>query len=316
MLKLFLPSWKAVQRYRDVIIFTVGLIKDPTPILEFTYNIHIEAYMSQMRTSGLLPSIDIDLLKSQFNESTVSFLKHPLHNCYINYYNHDVDDNKKKPRDRTFHFPSRVYRFDFMKEVVELSHFKAQDSDISECAMTIFVPDQAVTESLLSHCRLISENQPITDLFVRRVSFDGATTEALKLGKRMQSLVLRDCELPASFIRDILQQLHDCVTLRQLTLTNMHLSKVEKDLDELLENIVANHQKSLPQIKVVLRMEDNKLSDKFRLKWSNRCKGVSNIYCNIIENYCEAFHDEADYSPLEDSPYYSDSEDSTDKTNK
>ena len=212
-------------------------MKDPTPLIQHIYEMQIEDYLSMMRTGGIL--IDTDLFRSLYSECTVPFPDNPLHNTFINYYNHRNDDNMKRPRDTSFHFPSRVYHFDNMKKVPTLDDIKEQEAEIPECAMMIFNPVKSVMESLISQCQMISEQQPVTDLFMHRVYCDTmAPREALKLSKSIQSLTLCNCGLPTSFMRDILQQLHDCVTLRWLELRFMDLREVEENLDKLLDNLV------------------------------------------------------------------------------
>ena len=275
------PSWQAVQRYREVVIFTTGLMKDPTPLLQHIYEMYIKDYLNWMRAGDLL-HIDKDLFKSMYSECTVPLPEHMLHNKFINYYNLTLDDLMNRPGDTTpIYFPSRVYHFGFMKEVPTLSDIKEQEAEIPECAMTIFNPDVKVMESLLTQCQMISEHQPVTDLFMDNVYCDGASAEALKLSKSMQSLSFWDCKLLTHFMRDIFQQLHDCVTLRLLRLWEMDLRKVEKDLDRLLDNLVSYHEKGSSQTKLKLVILRSKLSEDFLKKWNERCKGIGSIDCHI-----------------------------------
>ena len=78
-LKELFPSWEAVERCKEVIIFTAGLMKDPRPLVQHVYEMQIE--------HGPL-SIDADLFKSLHDESTVRLPHDPFHNKYINYYHH------------------------------------------------------------------------------------------------------------------------------------------------------------------------------------------------------------------------------------
>ena len=152
------PSWKAVYRYREVIIFVAGLMKDSRPLVQFIYEMQIEA--------GPL-SIDADLFKWLHAESAVRLVDDPLHNKYINYYNDLDDGHKKRPYDITaINHPCKIYHFGWMKEDVVLGEYKEQGAEIPECAMFIFKPNETVTKSLLSTCRTISEHQPITDLWL------------------------------------------------------------------------------------------------------------------------------------------------------
>ena len=82
-------------------------------------------------------------------------------------------------------------------------------------------------------------------------------------------------------MRKLLQQLQDCVTLTNLTLQYVYLIEVEEDLDQLLDNLVSNHEKGLSQEKLRISMDDNELSEEFVAKWNSRCKGITSIDCDI-----------------------------------
>ena len=44
MLKELFPSWEAVQRHKEVVIFVAGLMKDPEPLVHHVYEMQIEDY--------------------------------------------------------------------------------------------------------------------------------------------------------------------------------------------------------------------------------------------------------------------------------
>ena len=62
----------------------------------------------------------------------------------------------------------------------------------------------------------------------------------------------------------------------------MDLSEVEKDLDQLLDNIVSNHKKGLSQEKLSISMKINELSKEFAAKWNERCEEITSIDCEIL----------------------------------
>ena len=67
---------------------------------------------------------------------------------------------------------------------------------------------------------------------------DVTEAEAPILSRNIQSLYISDCNIAPSFMRIMLQQLHNCITLTNLELHGMDLRKVEEDLVELLDNLV------------------------------------------------------------------------------
>ena len=87
-------------------------MKDPKPLVQFMYEMQVEDYLSEIRTGDHVPFIAVDLFKSLHAESAVKWPDHPLHNQFVNFYDHHKDDQNKRPLDTTpvFH-PSRLYQF-------------------------------------------------------------------------------------------------------------------------------------------------------------------------------------------------------------
>ena len=199
-LKELFSSWEAVStRYREVVIFVAGLMRDSRPLVKFLYEMQVEGYLNMMRT-GFRPSIDADLFESLQAESRVRLFDHLLHNKYINYYDHSEDEDKKRPFDITaINHPCKIYHFEAMKEDVVLGEYKEKRAEIPQCAMYIDTPYKTVTKSLLSTCWAISEHQAVTDLLMGNVYCDDATeAEAPILSRNIRSLHISFCKLPSS----------------------------------------------------------------------------------------------------------------------
>ena len=265
MLKELFPSWEAVStRYREVVLFAAGLMKDSRPLVQFVYEMQVEYYLYVMRI-GFPPDIDVGLFKWLHVEASVQLVDDPLHNKYINCYS---------VRDTTpIDYPSTIYQFVFMSEDVVLGEYKAQSAEKPECAMFIHRPEERVTKNLVCKCRTISEHQAVTDFHIYRVHCDDATeAEALILSRNIQSLNISDCKLSSSFMRNLLHQLHDCVILTNLSLSDMDLRKVKKDLNKLLDNLVSSHVEGLTQKELKIAIVQTKLSKKLLAKWNKRCQ--------------------------------------------
>ena len=84
-------------------------------------------------------------------------------------------------------------------------------------------------------------------------------------------------------MRNVLQQLHNCIRLTNLDLISVDLTEVEEDLDQLLDNLVSNHEKGLSQKKLTIRIKGHRLSKEFAAKWNKRCEGITSIYCVITK---------------------------------
>ena len=190
-LKELFPSWWAVLRHREVIIFAAGQMKDPRPLLQHFYEMQVE--------HG--PCINADLFDSLHTESTVQLFDDPLHNKYINYYEHWNDFKMRRPIDTTpVYYPSRLYEFRSLREEVVLGKYKRPKAEIPECAMYIYQPIEKVTKSLLSKCRKISKRQAVTDLRMVYVIYDNVTArEELIISQNFKSLYVNYCFISPTF---------------------------------------------------------------------------------------------------------------------
>ena len=268
-LKELFPSWEAVEdRYREVVLFAAGLMKDSRPLVQYIYEMQIEERPL---------SIEADLFMGLQREATVRLVDDPLHNKYINDYYQDEDERKK------VYFPSQVYHFEYMRHEVVLENH--QGEEIPPCAMSIVYPDAAVMDSLLSICSQIWKHQPVSHLHMEDVTCNSLEAPALT---KPGTVHLFWCKLPEDFITKLLRQLIEChcgETLQKLVLRWMNLRPFEPLLDELLEDLVAHHEAGLAQRKLRLELEGYKyvhptnLSEEFVEKWRNRCRKVDSIDC-------------------------------------
>ena len=265
-----------------------GLMKNPVPLVEHCYEMYIEYEVKEMKTDdvdeaerqltaqGKSPH-GTSLFDSLYNESTVKLPGSAQHNRYINYYNHNHNHDTTK-----VYTPSRYYKFIKMKEAVELNI--GSETVIPECCIVIIiVPDENVTNSLLTTCFKISEKQPIADLWMEAVRCDDLTVKAPTMSSRAVSFVLVKCILPVSYWRDIIRQLFECIhTLQYLGLSGMDLKPIEKDIDELLERLVSFHESGKARSKLWLDIggdceQRGNLSQEFVYKWRQRCKRIKSI---------------------------------------
>ena len=202
-------------------------MKDPRPIVQYVYEMQIEDYLNRMRTGGY-PLIDADLLKLLHTESRVLLFDHPLHNKYINYYNHKEDDKNERSRDTTcIYVPSRLFVFQAMMDDVSTEHTRnLGNKEVPECAMSIQEPSTAVSKSLLTTCFRICDNQAITDLRMEKVNeLDNSDSHGFKLSKNIQSMSIRGCQLSHEVQNHLLQQLSKGQSLTFLDLQGTSIAE-------------------------------------------------------------------------------------------
>ena len=219
-----------MYKHREVVLYAVGLMSDPTPLVDHVYQKLINDILKQMRNNNYYYSLyDTHLLQTLYCESQVQLPGHPLHNQHINYYNHNGDDHKRRPRDTTaVYFPSKVYVFNCIKNDIVLgTEHREQETEIPEGALIINNPDKAVTQSLLSSCQVIMRNQAISNLHIDLVKSTGLPqTFVFNISKHIQSLTLNWCHFPSQTLNHLIEQINECSTLREIDVQGTNLKDV------------------------------------------------------------------------------------------
>ena len=245
--------------------FVCGLMPDPRPFVDHVYTTFIEHVLEEIRKNcTVFPYIDTSLLESLYQESAVPLSGSVLHNQHINYYNHGMDDKRKKPRDVTPVFsPSKLYVFKWMKEDVTLDHKTSKmivtrctssgqsepnSFNNQECAIWIYQPDNSLTKRLLSFFRTISSYQPVTDLYLEYNRYGDRcelTEEHVPImSKETKSMVLKHVSVSSSVWNYLLQ--HESLEVLRLDRTHLHDGAVplifnHKNLKTLSLNTVYIH---------------------------------------------------------------------------
>ena len=214
----FFPSIETVRRNKQVIMFTVGLMKDPTPLVDHIYSVEIEEYVNMMR-KGDIPVIKSEMFYSFHNESTFELHGHPLHNKYINVYNHKLTPGDITP----VYMPSKMYLFfDLRAKVVMDQH--GHEAEIPECTMVVHHLNPTIMKSILFTCRTISQRQTIIYLDMSGVKYRKlADPDLFSMSKNASSVKISKSKLPCEVMTHLLQQLSVCNYLLDLTLSRTHL---------------------------------------------------------------------------------------------
>ena len=218
------PSWKGVKKYREVIIFTVGLVKDPRPLVDYIYEMLIEDYLDDLRKAGDGSKVLEDLFRTLYAESSVPLPDYPLQNRHLNSFNHFYRPNSETTVINT---PSKLYEFKGLKKqiVCEIEHMEHK-IEIPDCAIVIHSPMPVVTNNVLSNSRNISKHYPLTHLFMYGVVCDHfAEPDVFNLSENAQSIRLWKCKLPCKVLSHLLQQMPHCKQLRTLYLEEITLDK-------------------------------------------------------------------------------------------
>ena len=104
----------------------------------------------------------------------------------------------------------------------------------------------------LSTCRKISKHQAVTDLYIGFVTYRDSILGPPRM-TNPRYLFLSGSDFSGPFIRKLLHQLFGCSdSLEILWLDGMNLKPIERDLNELLEDIVPHHEAGSAQRKLRL----------------------------------------------------------------
>ena len=145
--------------------------------------------------------------------------------------------------------------------------------------MHMWEPDEAMTRDLLQTCSEIFKQQPVTHLDKEDVFCPDSSLTAPRM-VNPQYLRLSTCKLPSDFVRSLIRQMFGAGdSLQYLMLHFMDLSPFGSLLDKLLEDLVANHeaQKGQDKLVLVLQLVRDNLSERFKIKWRERCRRVKSI---------------------------------------
>ena len=198
---------------------------DPRLLVDYVYTALIEHELGEMRSNSYI-AFGTSLLKSLYQESAVLLPGSALHNQYINYYDHDMDDWLNIPRDTTPVFaPCKLYVCKEMKEDVTIEHRtpKIGVTRSTECAIFMYKPGASLNNRMFSLCETISASQLVTDLFlgygpVFRCEIPEENT--LIMSKDAKSLVLEDMNVSSNVLSYLLQ--HESLELLGLWSTRLH----------------------------------------------------------------------------------------------
>ena len=211
------PSWFDIVRLEEVVVFTCGLMDDASPLVNYVYQSFcddlirqtiMDQYLDREKSKTHLKRLgkkleNTELFHLLYSESAVQLPGSPLQNHYINWFDHDYDDQNDKKRNlSTVHIPSKHFEFRFLKEkVTDLKLPTSPHAEKVECFMSISNPDSEVTESLLSMCCEISHVQEITNLWLEGIKHQHSTDNMeFILSPNAQSLIVIDSKLPKNLL--------------------------------------------------------------------------------------------------------------------
>ena len=251
-LNKFFPSWYHVMRYEEVVVFTCGLLKDPTVLIHHICNKFNEMNIHYLGLYNRVPdgekemklkllgktAVNLDFFRLVWAESRRPLPWSPLQNPYFNWFDHERDDQHGLARDRSsVCIPSEYYSFQNLKEPIS-SHNIPKHEQLDQCSIVIDNPHPDVVDSLLSTCSTICKHQSVANLCLFNLRIKNpAIDNIFKLSQNAQFLVIENCILPSNMVSCLFQKISICSTLKGIILENSTYEEPGKSLIHLSHSI-------------------------------------------------------------------------------
>ena len=225
-----------MKRLEEVVLLTVGLMADPTPLIDHVYELWIQRHLkltrygqidddNEEKLRRLGKNInDIRFFQSLYKESTIVLPGTAFHNEHINcYFEGDASP---------VYLPSRIFLFYNMKKNIEWFAIPENRNENVKIQVTdsIFVCSQSDEEASgsFNQIRRISQLQPISDMWFHNINCnDTDNTEVLNISHRVRSVYLLNCVLPAAMLDHLLQQISVSSTITRIYFRGTSLRHIE-----------------------------------------------------------------------------------------
>ena len=236
-----------VKRLEEVVLFTVGLMSDPTPLVDHVYELYSNRMTKLLRSGHVDDDIedklkrmgkdinDISVLESFYKESTVELSGTAFHNKHINYYvGHDATP---------VYLPSKLFVFEETLTKINCPGIH----DLSEDLIQRETPDSIIfstetndtyAEDLLNTIHRIGQLQPISDLWIHSINCEEpANTNVFKMSTKARSIHLWNCVLPSTTLDNLLEQVSTSDTLNRIVLLGTNLRHIKSFASQYLPSL-------------------------------------------------------------------------------
>ena len=203
----------------------MGLIADPTPLIDHVYELWIERHLkltrygqaeydNEEKLRRLGKNVQhVRFFQSLYKESTIELPGTAYHNQYINcYFEGDASP---------VYLPSRLFLFHNMNKSTGCFAIPENRNENVKTQVTdsIFVCSQSNGEASgsFNQIRRISQLQPISDMWFYNISCnDTDNTDVFNISHRARSIYLLNSVLPAAMLDHILQQISVSSTITRI----------------------------------------------------------------------------------------------------
>ena len=224
-----------VKRLEELVLFTVGLMDDPTPLVDHVFELEIDRVLNMLRYGRDVEEDeeklrrlgktvnDMNFFKSLYKESSITLAGTAFHNQHINFYiKGDISP---------VYIPSRLFQFhNVEKDIRSLTLLqKGKENVTIEVGDSIFLcsdPGEAAT-TLCHQIRIISQLQPISDMWMFDINCnDLENTDVFNMSNKVRSINLWNCAFPALTLDHILHQISNSSSIGTITFQSISLCHV------------------------------------------------------------------------------------------
>ena len=260
-------------------------MSDPSPLVNHVYQLWNERLQAILRTQEPDTSSKeklkrsgrdinkLSLLSSLYTESTVPLPGTSLQNQYVNIH-HDVLDS------RTY-TASRLYEFNRITEVKgNPLEFKVESEDrMPECILALVKPNCNVAGHLLDVCRIVSEKQPITDLYVDELKGDNfETVDVFNMSRDICSVRVYNSSIPYLTLDHLCQQLSHSPTLCRIDFSGTSLKDVSSLTFTGLPSLSHLYLKNTDLVRIHLSYLRQMVSNRTSSKLCQLKLGANNLF--------------------------------------
>ena len=228
------PSLFEVKRQEEVVLFTVGLMQNPSTLVDHVYHTYMERISKILKTGeidddneGRLQNFGKDINDIRFFESLYkeSKIRLPGTAFRIQHFNYYFEDDAEP-----IYLPSKMFLFQTTKRLRQANTFFLGEEIFNRATVdSIICSNQTEDdEGLLNTIRRISKLQPISDLSMFDINCENLpNTDVFYMSNKCRSIVLWDCVLPSRTLDHLVQQIANCSTLHTIDVRVTNLGDME-----------------------------------------------------------------------------------------
>ena len=281
------------------VLFAVGLMSDPTPLVDHVYQMWIGWYVNELThiyedeyEDRVIDRYSKDIFKAIYTESKVQLPGDALHNQYINYYCPNYYTEKSSSDKENVTTPSKVYVYSNM-----LSDSCKHLFNLDKNALSLALESCTLQPEQMNHImHELSECNEIRKVYLLNTSLHDVSYLFLSNKRRLIFLHLENTNMSAELSQSFCSQLSDLTHLEHLIVKENDFSQVSKLTLNNKRNLkylyLENTQMSLTLYNTICQqITDLECLEKFDVSAENSCYkiddkfGYHTLHCDLSHSH-------------------------------